>query len=387
MSNSRVSDFVAAIRSVVGDAPVVGLHEPEIGEEEHRFVTECLDSTFVSSVGPFVTRFEEEVAAFTGAKHAIAVSNGTVALHVALVLAGVRPGDEVLVPALSFIASANAVSHAGAVPHFVDSSATTLSLDPAALRVVLSGFDRSGDDVVNPATGRRVSAIVPMHAMGHPADMEGILALAAEYGIPVVEDAAESLGSFIGARHTGTFGTIAALSFNGNKIVTTGGGGMIITDDDDLGRRAKHLTTTAKLPHPWEFEHDEIGWNYRMPNLNAAMGVAQLTKLDRYLAEKRVLAGRYADVFAGLDGFEFLPEPVGTTSNYWLCTVRIAGADVAERDEYLQAANDAGLKVRPFWNLLSEQLPYRATPRGDLSTASALLGSVISLPSSPKLAG
>lgn len=386
MSQSS-STFVEAIRAVVGDAPTIGLHEPDIGEAERRFVDECLESTFVSSVGPFVNRFEEEIAAFTGAKHAVAVSNGTIALQVALVLAGVKPGDEVMVPALSFIATANAVVHAGASPYFVDSNPRTLGLDAAALERELSGMAQRDGQLVNPATGRRIAAIAPMHALGHPVEIDAIMALSSRYGVPVVEDAAESLGSYSGGRHTGTFGMLGVLSFNGNKIVTTGGGGMILTDDAELGRRARHLTTTAKLPHEWEFEHDEVGWNFRMPNINAAVGVGQLTKLEQYLAAKRRLADRYAEVFAGIEGITFLGEPEGTQSNYWLCAVQIDGADKALRDELLRATHADGLKCRPFWNLLSEQRMYRESPRGSLPVATALLDSVICLPSSPKLAG
>jgi perosamine synthetase len=387
MSNRRASQFVEAIRSVVGDAPTIGLHEPDIGEAERRYVNECLESTFVSSVGPFVTRFEEEIAEYTGARHAVAVSNGTIALQVALTLAGVKAGDEVIVPALSFIATANAVVHAGAAPYFVDSSARTLGMDPTALERELERMTSTDGRVINPSTGRRISAIVPMHALGHPVDIEAIVALAKRFDIPVVEDAAESLGSFSGARHTGTFGELGVLSFNGNKIVTTGGGGMILTDDAELGRRAKHLTTTAKLQHEWEFEHDAVGWNFRMPNLNAAMGVGQLTKLEQYLVAKRKLAGRYEDAFAAMDGVTFLAEPEGTRSNYWLCAVRIDGSDKNLRDELLAAANADGLRCRPFWNLLSDQRMFVENPHGDVSVAHELLDSVICLPSSPKLAG
>ena len=378
--------FIAAIRSVVGDAPHIGLHVPELTEVDHRIVDECLTSTFVSSVGPFVTRFEAEIAEYTGAAHAIAVSNGTVALQVALQLAGVERDDEVLVPALSFIATANAVSHAGAHPYFLDSDERTLGLSVPAVEQALSGATRDGDRLINPQTGRRIAAVVPMHTFGHPVDMAALLEVAGRYGIPVVEDAAESLGSFIGDRHTGTFGLLGMLSFNGNKIVTTGGGGIILTDDDELARHAKHLTTTAKVPHAWSFDHDEVGYNFRMPNLNAALGVAQLTKLDAYRAAKRVLAQRYAEAFSALPGVEFLLEPDGTESNYWLCSVRIDGTR-ADRDELLRATNEAGLQSRPFWSLLSGQLPYLSAPRGDLTTAMALEDTVISIPSSPVLGG
>ena len=390
MSAANPTQVIDAVRSVIGDAPSIPLHVPDIGAAEKEFVDDCLESTFVSSVGPYVTRIEQEMAAYTGAKHAVAVSNGTVALQVALTLAGVEPGDEVLVPALSFIATANAVVHAGAIPHFVDSSASTLGLDVEAARAVLHTLERRGTGLFNATTGRRVSAIVPMHTLGHPTDIVALIALASDFGIPVVEDAAESLGSFVqvGERlqHTGTFGRLGIVSFNGNKIVTTGGGGMILTDDDELGRRAKHLTTTAKLPHAWEFEHDETAWNFRMPNINAALGVAQLTKLDSYLDRKRRLAQAYAQAFADIEGVTFLFEPSGTRSNYWLSAIAVDGG-LDARNAVLQAAVDSGLQARPFWNLLNEQRMYRHHPAADLTVAHELHASVVCLPSSPALMG
>ncbi|MBN2177355.1 MAG: LegC family aminotransferase [Demequinaceae bacterium] len=376
---------ITAIRSVVGDAPNVPLHAPDIGALERQYVDECLESTFVSSVGAFVDRFEQEIAAFTGAARAVAVSNGTVALQIALSLAGVRPGDEVVVPALSFIATVNAVAHVGAHPVFVDSEPESLGMSPTAVADLLAGTQRKDDSVVNPVTGRRIAAIVPMHTLGHPMRIAELVAIADEYEIPVVEDAAESLGSFVGDRHTGTISRLGILSFNGNKIVTTGGGGMILTEDAEFGRRAKHLTTTAKLPHAWEFEHDEVGFNYRLPNLNAALGVAQVERLGEFLKDKRLVAERYAAAFSGLDGVEFLAEPPGTSSNYWLCAIRIDGG-LRERDEILQAVNDDGLRCRPLWNLLNAQAPYREAPTGPLPVATALHASVICVPSSAALA-
>lgn len=377
--------FVSAIRSVVGDEPRVGLHEPQIDEIDHEYVNECLTSTFVSTVGQFVTRFENEIAEYTGARHAVAVANGTSALQVALTLAGVEQDDEVVVPALSFIATANAVRHAGGYPHFIDSDARTLGMSADALAQMLANMTRDGARLVNPATGRRIAAIVPMHTFGHPVDIVRIVELGLEYGVPVVEDAAESLGSYVGEQHTGTFGKVGILSFNGNKIVTTGGGGMIITDDDQLGLRAKHLTTTAKLPHEWEFEHDEVAWNFRMPNLNAALGVAQFFKLPEYRRRKRLLAERYAEAFASVDGVEMLLEPEGTSSNYWLCSVRVEGG-LEQRNALLRASNDDGLQCRPFWNLLNRQRPYVGSQQGSLTTALALEESVISIPSAPRFA-
>jgi len=386
MRDSLANQFIDAVRSVAGDAPVIGLHEPEFGVVEKRYIDEALDSGFVSSVGEFVNQFEKEILELTGAASAVVVSNGTSALHIALVLAGVQPGDEVLIPSLSFIATANAVVHAGARPYFVDSSMTTLGLDANALATVVGGLQKRAGQLFNPETGARVSAIVPMHTFGHPVDIEAIVKLANDHGLAVVEDAAESLGSWVGDRHTGTFGQLGTLSFNGNKTITTGGGGMILTTDPQLGTRAKHLTTTAKLPHAWEFEHDEVAWNYRMPNLNAALGVAQLTRLPGFLVEKRTLAARYAEAFESVDGMSFVTEPVGTTSNYWLCAVRLDDPDIDARDELLRASHENGLKVRPFWNLLSRQRMYAEDSSGDLSSANDLLASTICLPSSPRLA-
>ena len=391
------NELVERIRSVVSGSPLgneprpINLHEPEIDDLEKKYVLECLDSTFVSSVGAFIPQLERRIQDITGAKHAIAVSNGTVGLQVALFLAGVEYGDEVIVPTLSFIATANAVSHAGAVPHFIDSEFGTMGMSPAALREVLESCTRENGVLINPESGRRIAAISPMHTLGHPVKIEEICAIAAEYGVPVVEDSAESLGSFVTnsageLQHTGTVGLTAMISFNGNKIVTTGGGGVILTNDDEIGRRAKHLTTTAKLPHKWEFEHDEIAWNYRMPNLNAALGMAQLDKYPRFLEQKRQLALAYGEAFADIEGLKFVFEPEGTVSNYWLCAVQLDEPSLEKRDELMQACHDAGLMVRPMWNLLHKQRMYASAPVGDVSAAAALHASLICLPSTPRLA-
>ncbi len=382
-----VTDFVARIRSVVGESSTpIGLHEPELGELEKQYLNECIDSTFVSSVGAFIPQFEQKIQEITGAKYAIAASNGTSALHIALYVVGVLPGDEVMVPSLSFVATANAVAHAGAIPHFIDSELGTMGMSPEKLRERLEQMRREGGKVYNPETGARIAAISPMHTLGHPVRIREIVAIADEFGIPVVEDAAESLGSFVDGKHTGTFGLTGMISFNGNKIVTTGGGGVILTDDEAIGKRAKHITTTAKLPHKWEFEHDEVAWNYRMTNLTAAMGMAQLTRLDGFLDEKRVLALRYAEAFADFEGAKFVFEPEGTSSNYWLCAVQLDEPSLEQRDELLQACHDVGLLVRPMWNLLHTQRMYQSAPAADLATATALHASLICLPSTPRLA-
>jgi perosamine synthetase len=382
-----VADFVARIRSVVGESSTpIGLHEPEVGELEKQYLADCIDSTFVSSVGAFIPEFEQGIAKFTGAKYAVAASNGTSALHIALYVVGVEAGDEVIVPSLSFVATANAVAHAGAVPHFIDSELTTMGMSPEKLRERLEQMERRDGQVYNPVTGARIAAISPMHTLGHPVRIKEIVAIADEYGIPVVEDAAESLGSFVDGKHTGTFGKTGMISFNGNKIITTGGGGVILTDDEAIAKRAKHITTTAKLPHKWEFEHDELAWNYRMTNLTAALGMAQLTKLDGFLDEKRVIAARYAEAFANFPGAKFVFEPEGTSSNYWLCAVQLDEPSLEVRDQLLQACHDAGILARPMWNLLHTQRMYQDAPAADLETATALHASLICLPSTPRLA-
>lgn len=377
--------LLAGLRRVLGEAGPVPLHEPEFRGNEWAYVKECLDTGWVSSVGKYVDEFERRLAELTGARHAVAVVNGTAALHVALHVAGVRAGDEVLVPALTFVGTANAVSHCGAVPHFVDSSEATLGLDPGRLAAHLGTVSRrTPQGLENAATGRRIAAVLPMHAFGHPVDLDGLLEVSARFGIPVVEDAAESLGSTWRGRHTGTFGLLGVLSFNGNKIVTTGGGGAIVTDDAALARAAKHLTTTAKLPHRWEFVHDEVAWNYRLPNLNAALGCAQLERLPDLLSRKRRLAEAYREAFAGVPGLSFVGEPAGCRSNYWLNALRLAKPDMAERDALLAAANDAGYHCRPAWTLLHKLPMYAACPRADLAVALALEASLVNLPSSAR---
>lgn len=379
-----VADVVAAVRRVAGSgAP---LHEPRFGGNESAYLKECLDSTFVSSVGPFVDRFEEVLAGYTGARHAVAVVNGTAALQVALLVAGVGRGDEVLVPALTFVATSNAVAHCGAMPHFVDSERLTCGMDPAALRTHLSKIaDRDGGACVNRETGRPIRAIVPMHVFGHPADLAGLQEVARDFSLAVVEDAAESLGSAYRGRHTGTFGLLGILSFNGNKTITTGGGGAILTNDPELARRAKHLTTTARVPHPWEYWHDEVGFNYRMPNLNAALGCAQLEQLPELVDAKRRLYGRYVDAFSEVAGVRLLAEPPGCRSNYWLQAIELQDDVADERDAILAATNAQGFMTRPVW-ALNHRLPaFAKCPSMPLPVASLIERRIINLPSSAQL--
>lgn len=376
---------VALIQAVVGPGPV-SLHEPHFGGKEWSYVKECLDSTYVSSVGKFVDRFEAELAAFTGARHAVAVVNGTAALHVALRLAGVERDDEVLVPALTFVATANAVSYCGAIPHFVESEERTLGLDARALAEYLRGLtEMRGGLCVNRATGRVIRALVPMHTFGHPVDIDGLLAVAGDFKLALIEDAAESLGSTIHGRHTGTFGLMGTLSFNGNKTITTGGGGAVLTDDAALAKRLKHLTTTAKVFHRWDYVHDEIGYNYRLPNINAALGCAQLEQLPGFLAAKRRLFERYRAAFAGLGSVRIVAEPQGCSSNYWLQTLMLEETCSEQRDAILAATNDAGFMTRPTWTLLQRLGPYRDCPRMALPVAESLARRLINLPSSAQL--
>jgi aminotransferase in exopolysaccharide biosynthesis len=386
MQSTLADQVVEAVRTAVGPGPVA-LHEPCFAGNEWNYLKECLDSTYVSSVGKFVDRFEAELAAYTGAKHVVAVVNGTAALHVALQLAGVHTGDEVLIPALTFVATANAVAYCGAIPHFVDSEERTLGLDPRALHEYLkSTTEIAGGQCVNRATGRVIRSMVPMHAFGHPADIEGILAVARDFHLTLIEDAAESLGSTVRGRHTGTFGMMGTLSFNGNKTVTTGGGGAILINDKDLATRAKHLTTTAKLPHRWEFRHDEIGYNYRLPNINAALGCAQLEQLPGFLTAKRRLFGRYQSAFAGVSRARVVAEPAHCRSNYWLQAVLLDESVAPQRDTVLAATNDAGFMTRPVWTLMHRLLPYCDCPRMELPVAESLERRLINLPSSAFLA-
>ena len=380
-----VSQVLTAIRSVVGPGSVA-LHEPCFAGKEWIYLKECLDSTFVSSVGKFVDRFEADLAAYTGAKYAVAVVNGTAALHAALRLAGVQPGDEVLIPALTFVATANSAAYCGAIPHFVDSEERSLGIDPTALRAYLKSIAEVRQGYcVNRASGRVIRAVVPMHAFGHPFDIDGMLSVSRDYRLQLVEDAAESLGSTFRGRHTGTFGLLGTLSFNGNKTITTGGGGAIITDNAEIAKRAKHLTTTAKVPHRWDYVHDEIGFNYRLPNLNAALGCAQLEQLPLFLAAKRRLFADYQSAFAKLPGMRLVTEPEDCKSNYWLQTLLLDSSTAEQRDSILAATNDAGLMTRPSWTLMHKLSPYRGSPRMELTVAEDLATRLINLPSSPSL--
>lgn len=372
--------LIAHVRAIFGEG-FIPLHRPVFEGAEKDYLVDCVDSNFVSSVGARVTEFEERVADFVGARHAVATVNGTAALHASLVVAGVEPGDEVLTQALTFVATCNAVAYTGAEPVFVDVDADTMGLSPEAVRRFLEAYAERGEGgaCINRSTGRRIAACLPMHTFGHPARIAELVAVCDEYGIPVVEDAAESLGSWVGERHTGTLGRLGTLSFNGNKVITTGGGGMIVTDDDDLAARARHLTATAKAPHGYEFFHDELGFNYRLPNLNAALGVAQMERLPDILAAKREVARRYAEFFEGRPE-AFLTERAGTTANYWLNAVQLGSR--AERDALLEYTNQREVMTRPIWRLMTELPMYQHCQHDGLANARWLEERVVNLPSS-----
>ena len=385
--SSIPNQVVAAIKEVIGEDPAQ-LHEPSFEGNEWNYLKECLDSTYVSSVGKFVDKFEADLAIYTGAKYAITVINGTAALHIALLLAGVEPKDEVLIPALTFVATANAVAYCSATPHFVDSEEKTLGVDAPKLRNYLEqNTTQKNGNCVNKKSGNVIRALVPMHTFGHPSNLSELVALADEYNLVLIEDAAESLGSFYKGQHTGTFGLMGALSFNGNKTITTGGGGAILTNNEAIARRAKHLTTTAKLPHKWEFIHDEIGFNYRMPNINAALGCAQLEQLSLKIALKRKLHDLYKDTFSKFEEIELFNEPADTSSNYWLQAILISKEFDYLRDEILSETNNSGYMTRPVWGLLNELSQFKNSPTMNLDGARDLAKRVINIPSSPNLAG
>lgn len=386
MAKLDITRAVHTLREVAApDGKSVVLHEPRFAGAEWEFVKDCIDTGWVSSVGAYVDRFERELAEAFGVRRAIAAVNGTAALHMALILAGVNRDDEVLVPALTFAATANAVAYCGAIPHFVDSTFETLGLDPDALDAWLTEIaEPAKDGPRNRKTGRRLAAIVPMHTFGHPIAIDRLLEVAEKWGIPVVEDAAESLGSLSNGRPLGGRGVVGITSFNGNKIITTGGGGALLTNDEQLADRAKHLTTTAKRPHRWTFWHDELGYNYRLPNLNAALGCAQLQQLPTFLAAKRRLAERYRVAFESVEGLQFFVEPAGAQSNYWLNAIILDEA--GDRDTFLAASNDAGLMTRPCWSLMCDLPMYETSPTMPLKVAREIEQRLVNVPSSAILA-
>lgn len=373
---NEVVEFLAGL--FLGESVV--LHRPIFIGNEKKYLAECIDSNYVSSVGTRVTEFEQGVAAYCGAKYGVATVNGTAALHIAMLVAGVEREDEVITQALTFIATCNAISYIGAYPVFVDVDKSTLGMSPDALRNFLAINAEMKDGVAySKTTGRRFAACVPMHTFGHPCRIDEVAEVCAEFGIPLVEDAAESLGSYYKGKHTGNFGLLGAISFNGNKIITTGGGGMIVTNDEEIARKAKHITTTAKIPHPYEFVHDQVGYNYRLPNLNAALGCAQLEQLNEFVRIKRNLAERYSRFFAE-KGVPFVTEPAGATSNYWLNAIILDSRE--ERDSFLRYTNDRGVMTRPIWRMMTELEMFKHCQHDGLENSLWLEDRVVNIPSS-----
>jgi perosamine synthetase len=372
-------ETVTFTRQIFGDG-FVPLHRPVFEGNERQYLIDCIDSNFVSSVGTKVTEFEDKVAEFTGSKHAIATVNGTSALHVAIELAGVKSGDEVISQALTFIATCNAISYAGAKPLFIDVDLDTLGLSPTALQNFLEvNAEKRPEGTFNKSSKKRISACVPMHTFGLPCRIDEIASICADWNITLIEDAAESLGSYVGDRHTGSFGEMATLSFNGNKVITTGGGGMLITDNSNLAKRAKHITTTAKVPHPYEFVHDEVGYNYRMPNLNAALGCAQMERLDEFLAIKNKLADQWCEFFDVLN-INFCNAVKGSKANYWLNAIVLDSR--MDRDKFLKFTNDNGVMTRPIWQLISKLPMFKDCQTDGLKNSIWLQDRVVNIPSS-----
>jgi perosamine synthetase len=378
-STLNCHSFIGLARNIYGDG-FIPLHRPVFEGNERQYLVDCIESNFVSSVGAKVTEFEQQIAEFTGSRFAIATVNGTAALHVALQLAGVQRGDEVISQALTFIATCNALSYTGAHPVFVDVDLDTMGMSPRALqRFLINHAEKRAGQAWNKSTGRRISACVPMHTFGLPCRIAEIAAICTEWGIALVEDAAESLGSYVGDRHTGTFGAMGTLSFNGNKVITTGGGGMIITDDEALAKRAKHITTTAKIPHPYEFVHDEVGYNYRLPNLNAALGCAQMERLPWMLEVKQQVAERYHAFFDAM-GVQMAAPLSGCKANNWLNAIILD--DKAERDAFLAYTNEQGVMTRPIWRLMSELQMFKQCQHDGLENSRWLEERVVNVPSS-----
>jgi len=378
-------DFIQRLRSVIG-AGRQGLHEPTFNGNEKRYLEECIDSGYVSSVGEFVNSFEHKFADFVGASFCVALANGTTALQLALTVGGIKPGDEVLLPALSFVATASAVVHAGAVPHFVDVDADSWGIDPSALRRHLEAIAESRSGIfINKETGRRIRGLVPMHTLGHPSRVDQLVEIAEEFDLLLVEDAAESLGSYWGKTHTGLFGSMGVFSFNGNKTMTTGGGGALVTADPELASRAKHLSTTARIAHQWEFDHDEVGFNFRMPNVNAALGVAQLEQTQGFIAKHRTLFNLYQEAFSGTALGKLKSEREGTLSNYWLQAFELSPGEAHFRDEIMRACIGQDVQVRPLWKPLNGLAPYLSYPSAPTPVTEDLYARVICLPSSPAI--
>jgi perosamine synthetase len=379
-----VLDILGEIRALFHSSDAIPLHAPVFVGNEKQYLSQCVDSTFVSYVGPFVAQFDQMVREFTGSAHAVSMVSGTAALHVGLLALGVKAGDEVLTQALTFVATTNAISYTGAHPVFIDSDKETLGMCPAALAAFLRSNTFVGGDgqCYNSTTKRRIAACLPVHVFGHPCKIDELQAVCADHRIELIEDAAESLGSYFKGKHTGTFGKVGTLSFNGNKTITTGGGGMLLTDDPKVAAFARHISTTAKQPHPWEFLHDMVGYNYRLSNVGAALGCAQMENLNRILASKRDTAAHYRRVFRAMN-VDFVDEPQHSQSNFWLNSIILR--DRAQRDLLLTTAHQAGVMVRPIWTLMSKLPMYSSCQRDALTNATWFEDRVVNLPSSPRL--
>lgn len=374
-------DVVSFIHELYGTEGMVPLHVPTFRGNEKKYLNECIDTTFVSSVGKFVDRFEEMMVEYTGTQKAVVCVNGTNALHMAMLLVGVEREDEVITQALTFIATCNAISYIGAHPVFIDVDKDTMGLSPDAMEAWLKGnTEIKGDSCYNKRSGRRIKACVPMHTFGHPVHLDKLVEVCNRYHIELIEDAAESLGSFYKGKHTGTFGKIGAISFNGNKTITTGGGGMLLFQDEKLGNFAKHLTTQAKVPHRWEFVHDHIGYNYRMPNINAALGCAQLEEIDHILANKRETAEKYKQFFSDKENIQFFTEPEGSKSNYWLNAVLLN--DKEAQLKFLEYTNDHAVMTRPVWELMNRLPMFKDCETDGLENTVWFANRVVNIPSS-----
>lgn len=381
MEYKKITDF---IHDLYGGGDFIPLAVPVFIGNEKKYLNECIDTTFVSSVGKFVDRFEEDTARYTGCKRAVVCVSGTNALHMSLMLAGVEKGDEVLTQALTFVATCNALSYIGAHPVFIDVDRDTMGLSPVAVREWLAkNSEQKNGECYNKRTGRRVKACVPMHTFGHPVHLDELVEVLKEYHIELVEDAAESIGSLYKGKHTGTFGKVGALSFNGNKTITTGGGGMMLFNDEELGAYAKHITTQAKIPHRWEFRHDHIGYNYRMPNINAALGCAQLEHIEEYVANKRETAKTYEEFFKDIPEIEFFTEPKDTRSNYWLNVVILK--DKESQLNFLEYTNDNGVMTRPIWELMNRLPMFEMCENDGLTNTIWFADRVVNIPSSVRI--
>jgi len=374
------SSTIDFIKKLYNNKSFIPLHEPKFLGNEKKYLNDCIDSTFVSSVGKYVESFEKQFAKKVGSKYAIATVNGTSALHISLILAGVTKYDEVITQPLTFIATCNAISYIGAKPIFVDVDLDTMGLSAKALESFLKNNCRiKNNQCINKMTNKVIKACVPMHTFGHPCKIDKIVKICQKWFITLVEDSAESLGSSYKGKSTGTFGKLGCFSFNGNKIITSGGGGVIVTDDKYLAKKAKYLTTTAKIAHKWEYVHNEIGFNYRMPNLNAALLVAQLEQLDFFVKNKRELALKYKDFF-NQNKIKFVKEPKNCSSNYWLQTVILK--NLKERDRFLEVTNNNGVMTRPVWKLINKLNMYKDCQCGDLKNSKYLENRVVNIPSS-----